>query len=62
MTRVRTQLQMQLLIEAAQLRIEVSRVPKGKAKDALFQHINALEQAAIIEGWINAPGFDVWRK
>ncbi len=56
MVRIQNALQSQLLIEAAQLRIEAARLPFGRARDALLKRISRLELSATVEGWVNSPG------
>jgi hypothetical protein len=47
---------MRLLMEAAELRIEANKLPRGRARDALLQRADKIERSAIIEGWVNSPG------
>jgi hypothetical protein len=56
MTKIHNAYQLQLLMEAAQLRIEAAKIPCGRARDALLQRINRIELSATVEGWMNSPG------
>lgn len=63
MTKIYSTYQSRLLLEAAQLRIEAERIPRGRARDALLQRINKIELSATIEGWVNSSGLrrpDEW--
>jgi hypothetical protein len=56
MTKIRNAYQLQLLMEAAELRMEAEKMPRGRARNALLQRINRLELSATVEGWVNSPG------
>jgi hypothetical protein len=44
------------LMEAAELRIEAAKLPRGRARDALLQRIDRIELSAKVNRWINSPG------
>lgn len=56
MAQIRSIYREQILIEAAQLRIEAAKLPPGRARDAILQRVSRLELSANIDGWINSPG------
>jgi hypothetical protein len=56
MTQIRNVYQLQLLMEAAELRMEAEKMPRGRALYALLQRISRLELSATVEGWVNSPG------
>jgi hypothetical protein len=47
MTKVQNSFQMRLLMEAAALRIEANKLPRGRARDTLLQRADKIEWSAI---------------